>query len=69
MAGPAGTVYAFRPDGRRDALTVLQPQDAPAGGEAAFLLPSTVWADGQFRSHLDLATYGTGRWPRCSPAK
>jgi hypothetical protein len=61
MAGPAGTVYAFRPDGPRDALTVLQPQPRPqplpAGREAAVLLPSTVWADGQFRSHLDLATY------------
>jgi Pectate lyase superfamily protein/SMP-30/Gluconolactonase/LRE-like region len=57
MAGPTGTVYAFRPDGPRDALTVLQPQPRPAGREAAFLLPSTVWADGQFRSHLDLATY------------
>jgi hypothetical protein len=57
MAGPAGTVYAFRPDGPREALTVLQPQPRPAGRDAAFLLPSTVWADGQFRSHLDLATY------------
>ena len=57
MAGRAGTVYAFRPDGPRDALTVLQPQPRPAGRETTFLLPSTVWADGQFRSHLDLATY------------
>ena len=57
MAGPAGTVYTFRPDGPRETLTVLQPQPRPAGREASFLLPSTVWADGQFRSHLDLATY------------
>jgi DNA-binding beta-propeller fold protein YncE len=57
MAGRAGTVYAFTPDGPREALTVLQPQPRPAGREAAVLLPSTVWADGQFRSHLDLATY------------
>jgi hypothetical protein len=36
---------------------VLQPQPRPPGREATFLLPSNVWADGQFRSHLDLATY------------
>ena len=42
---------------RATTLTVLQPQPRPAGHEASFLLPSTVWADGQFRSHLDLATY------------
>jgi hypothetical protein len=57
MAGPAGTVYTFRPEAPRETLTVLQPQPRPAGREASFLLPSTVWADGQFRSHLDLATY------------
>jgi hypothetical protein len=58
MAGKAGTVYTFKPDGPRGALTVLEPQPRPASGEATtFLLPSTVWADGQFRSHLDLATY------------
>jgi hypothetical protein len=57
MAGPSGTVFAVRPGGPLDTLTVLQPQPRPAGREAAFLLPSTVWADGQFRSHLDLATY------------
>ena len=61
MAGPAGTVYAFRPDGARGAhgAAAAAPTAAlPAVREAAFLLPSTVWADGQFRSHLDLATYG-----------
>jgi hypothetical protein len=57
MAGRAGTVYTFRPDGPRDALTVLPTQPWPAGHKAAVLLPSTIWADGQFRSHLDLATY------------
>ena len=57
MAGKAGTVYTFKPDGPRDALTVLEPQPRPASAETTFLLPSTVWADGQFRSHLDLATY------------
>jgi SMP-30/gluconolaconase/LRE-like protein/pectate lyase-like protein len=57
MAGSAGTVFSFRPDGPRDALTVLQPQPRAAAKDATFLLPSTVWADGQFRSHLDLKTY------------
>lgn len=57
MAGPASTVYTFRPDGPREALTVLQAQARPVGRAAAFLLPSTVWADRQFRSHLDLASY------------
>ncbi len=57
MAGRAGTVYTFTPQGPLDALTVLQPTDRPAGRETTFLLPSTVWADGQFRSHLDLSTY------------
>jgi len=57
MAGRAGTVYAFRPDDPRDALTVLQPRARPPGRDVGVLLPSTVWADGQFRNHLDLATY------------
>jgi hypothetical protein len=57
MAGRAGTVFSVKPDGPRDALTVLKPQPRPAGGGATFLLPAIVWADGQFRSHLDLATY------------
>jgi hypothetical protein len=57
MAGRAGTVFSLRPDGPRDALTVLEPQPRPASKDATFLLPSTVWADGQFRSHLDLKTY------------
>jgi sugar lactone lactonase YvrE len=55
--GPAGTVYAFRPDGPRDELTVLQPQPRAARAGAAFALPATIWADGQFRNHLDLKTY------------
>jgi Pectate lyase superfamily protein/SMP-30/Gluconolactonase/LRE-like region len=55
-AGPASTVYALRPDGPRDVLTVLKPQPRPATSGAAFLLPATAWADGQFRNHLDLAT-------------
>jgi hypothetical protein len=56
-AGPAGTVYALRPDGPRDELTVLQPQPLKAAPGALFAVPSTVWADGQFRNHLDLASY------------
>ena len=58
MAGKAGTVYTFKPDGPRDALTVLAPQPrAASAATTTFLLPSTVWTDGQFRSHLDLASY------------
>jgi sugar lactone lactonase YvrE len=56
-AGQNGTVYSFRPDGPRDELTVLQPQPHPDGSAAAFAIPSTVWADGQFRNYLDLDTY------------
>jgi Pectate lyase superfamily protein/SMP-30/Gluconolactonase/LRE-like region len=56
-AGPAGTVYAFRPDGPRDELTVLEPQPRAAGAGATFALPATIWADGQFRNHLDLERY------------
>ena len=56
-AGPAGTVYTFRPDGPREALDVLQPQPRRSSPGAAFAIPSTFWADGQFRNHLDLDTY------------
>jgi hypothetical protein len=58
-AGPAGTVYALRPGDPTSALSVQQPvpRGAPAAGTTAFLLPATIWADGQFRNHLDLATY------------
>jgi sugar lactone lactonase YvrE len=56
-AGRTGTVYAFRPDGPRDELTVLPPQPRPAAAGAAFAIPATFWADGQFRNHLDLDTY------------
>jgi sugar lactone lactonase YvrE len=56
-AGQNGTVYSFRPDGPRDELTVLQPQPHPDGSAAAFAIPSTVWAGGQFRNYLDLNTY------------
>ena len=56
-AGPAGTVYAFDPAGPRDQLTVLRPEPrAPTPG-AVFALPATIWVDGQFRNHLDLASY------------
>jgi len=54
-AGRESTVYTFRPDGQRDALSVLEPQPRQTG--TAFALPATVWADGQFRNHLDLGTY------------
>ena len=70
MAGPAGTVYAFRPDGRRDALTVLQPQPRPAGGaepRSCCRRPS-----GPTASSAAISTWpptSTRRWPRCSPAR
>jgi sugar lactone lactonase YvrE len=54
-AGREGTVYAFRPDAPRDELTVLSPQ--PRRSNTAFALPWTIWADGQFRNHMDLASY------------
>jgi sugar lactone lactonase YvrE len=56
-AGQHGTVYSFRPDGPRDELTVLQQQPRPDGTAPAFAIPWAVWADGQFRNHLDLGTY------------
>ena len=58
MAGPCG--HGLRVPSRRPARRAHGAAAAAATGrrgEAAFLLPSTVWADGQFRSHLDLATY------------
>jgi sugar lactone lactonase YvrE len=58
-AGPAGTVYALKPGDPSGALTVLQPQPRAASAAAtpAFLLPSAIWVDGQFRNHLNLTTY------------
>ena len=70
MAGPAGTVYAFRPDGRRDALTVLQPQPRPA----AWRRPRSCCRrpSGPTASSAAISTWpptSTRRWPRCSPAR
>ena len=44
-AGPVGTVYAFRPDGPRGALTVVQPQPWPAAGTASVLTVSIPGPD------------------------
>ena len=48
-AGPAGTVYALRPDGPRDALTVAAAPPG-AGPMRRSCCRSTVWVDGQFRT-------------------
>jgi hypothetical protein len=56
-AGPAGSVFTFRPDGPREDIVTLRPTAPPVPGAAAFAIPATFWADGQFRNHLDLATY------------
>lgn len=56
-AGPAGSVFLFRPDGPRDEVTTLRPQTQSAGTGSLVAVPTTFWADGQFRNHLDVNSY------------
>ncbi len=52
-SGPESTVYSFKPGSPVDEITVLTPQPAAARTDAAFVLPTNVWTDGQFADQLN----------------
>jgi len=56
-AGPAGTVYSFRPGAPHDELTVITATSVAPHAGAAAVLPINYWMDGQFSNQLNLETY------------
>lgn len=55
-AGPASTVYSFRPGSSSEDLRVLTPQPAQTNDHASFLLPVNWWNNGEFKDQLNLET-------------
>ena len=60
--GKGLTVYAFRPDGPEDQLTVLQPEPAAERPGMTAILPVNYWVNGDFSNTfspgaLEAATY------------
>ena len=55
-AGPAGTVYSFRPGSPADQITVLAPQETKPHPEALAILPVNYWNNGEFKDQLDFNT-------------
>ena len=55
-AGPAGTVYTFKPGTSAEQLNVLQTQPTPAGGKSTFLFPVNWWNNGEFKDQLNVET-------------
>jgi hypothetical protein len=55
-AGPAGTVYCFRPGSPADQLTVLAPQETRPHPGARAILPVNYWNNGEFANQLDFQT-------------
>ena len=55
--GSGMTVYAFRPDGPEDELTILQPEPATERSGMTAVLPVSCWVNGDFTNTLDTTTY------------
>ena len=55
-AGPAGTVYSFRPGSAADQITVLAPQETKPRPSARALTPVNFWNNGEFANQLDFNT-------------
>ena len=55
-AGPAGTVYTFKPGSPTEDLALLEPQEAQPHPNAAAILPVNWWNNGEFKDQLDLDT-------------
>jgi hypothetical protein len=50
-------VYAFKPDGPEDELTLLERQPAAARPGMRPVLPASYWVNGDFTNTLNAATY------------
>jgi len=57
QAGADTTVYAFKPGGAPDEITVLKPVAATAHPGANFVVPGNYWINGEFRDQIDPRTY------------
>ena len=55
-AGPAGTVYTFRPGSPEDQIAILAAQPAATHPGAAAILPANYWNNGEFKNQLDFST-------------
>ncbi len=55
-AGPAGTVYCFRPGSPATQITVLAPQETKPHPDGVALLPVNYWNNGEFKDQLDPET-------------
>jgi hypothetical protein len=55
--GAAGTVYAFRPEDKNGAITVIPPTPAAPRADALTLLPANLWNNGEFRDQLDTTSF------------
>ncbi len=55
--GPAMAVYAFKPDGPEDELTVLAREPAADRPGMTAVLPASYWVNGDFTNTLDTAAY------------
>jgi hypothetical protein len=55
-AGPASTVYTFRPGSSAEELTLLEPRATQRHDGAAVILPVNWWNNGEFQDQLNLET-------------
>jgi hypothetical protein len=55
-AGPAGTVYCFRPGTPENKITVIAPEPTRPRPEATAILPGNYWNNGEFRNQLNFST-------------
>lgn len=55
--GPGMAVYAFKPDGPEDELTLLERQPAADRPGLQPVLPASYWVNGDFTNTLNTATY------------
>jgi hypothetical protein len=56
-AGPAATVYCFRPRSPETEMTVIAPQPMQPHPNALALLPVNYWNNGEFKDQLSLNTF------------
>jgi hypothetical protein len=55
--GKGLTVYAFRPDGPEDQVTVLNPEPSAERPGMTAILPANYWVNGDFTNTLSTANY------------
>ncbi len=55
-AGPAGTVYSFRPGSPKNEMTVLPLETARPHPDAVAVLPMNYWNNGEFQDQLNVDT-------------